>query len=95
MRHSKTLFAVGLLAILLAACGAPQAEPTQTAVSSGPAVVQPTATNTVVVESPTLAPTATEAVAVDYCISCHTDKDQLILTAKIEEELPEESEGAG
>jgi mono/diheme cytochrome c family protein len=48
--------------------------------------------------APTEAPTQTEAAVVEpvnYCVECHTDKDQLIANAKIEEEVPEESEGAG
>jgi len=49
-------------------------------------------------DAPTEAPTQTVAVAaeqVDYCMDCHTDKDQLIDTAAPEEEVVEESEGAG
>lgn len=49
-------------------------------------------------EAPTEAPTQTEVAAVaqvDNCVECHTDKDQLIDTAAPEEEVVEESEGAG
>ena len=45
--------------------------------------------------TPTEAPEATEVANVDYCLTCHTDKDTLIQTASAEEEVPEESEGAG
>lgn len=43
---------------------------------------------------------ATEAITkppdvVDYCASCHTDKEQLISTAKPEEIVEKESSGAG
>jgi hypothetical protein len=41
------------------------------------------------------APTATDAPAVDYCLECHTDKEQLIDTAKPEVVLESESEGVG
>lgn len=49
-------------------------------------------------DAPTEAPTQTEAVPaeqVNYCVECHTDKDQLVDTAAPEEEVVEESEGAG
>ncbi len=45
---------------------------------------------------------AEEAVSVveevaepNYCLDCHTDKDQLIATAKVEEEVISENEGEG
>ncbi len=76
---------LGLLAgvlILLAGCArAPQPVPTATR------------------EAPTQPPVATETATaqpqVNYCVECHTDKDRLIQTAKPEEEVVEESEGAG
>jgi hypothetical protein len=51
-------------------------------------------------EEPTPAPAPpTEEVVVemvDYCVSCHTDKEELIATAKVEEEEAEgESSGVG
>ncbi|MFN7037362.1 MAG: hypothetical protein ACK4SN_13475 [Bellilinea sp.] len=75
----------GLLAgflILLAGCArAAQPVPTSTSeVSTQPLV--PTAT-------------ATSQPQVNYCVECHTDKDRLIQTAKPEEEVIVESEGAG
>ena len=36
-----------------------------------------------------------EPVEVDHCLECHTDKDELIATAKAEEEVIVESEGEG
>jgi hypothetical protein len=35
------------------------------------------------------------AVSEDYCLDCHTDKEQLISTAKLEEVVEEESKGVG
>lgn len=31
----------------------------------------------------------------DYCLGCHTDKEQLIATARLEEAVEEESTGVG
>ncbi|GAP09193.1 hypothetical protein BECAL_00333 [Bellilinea caldifistulae] len=76
---------LGLLAgflILLAGC-ARATQPAPTATSEVPA--RPTAP----------AATATSQPQVNYCVECHTDKDRLIQTAKPEEEVIEESEGAG
>ncbi len=42
---------------------------------------------------PVAQPTA--AAKVDYCLSCHTDKEQLISTAKPEEPVESESKGVG
>ena len=50
--------------------------------------IQPTNAVAQVVE-PTAAPQK------DNCVDCHTDKNQLIDTAKPEEVVEEESEGAG
>lgn len=36
-----------------------------------------------------------ELVEVDHCLECHTDKDQLIATAKEEEVVIAENEGEG
>jgi hypothetical protein len=87
---------IGLVVLLLAAC-TPAAAPEPTA------TLAPTETNTPPppthtpepTPTDTPEPTPTEIVVVDYCVACHTDKDQLILTAKIEEEVEEESEGVG
>ena len=35
------------------------------------------------------------SVAVDNCVSCHSDKEMLIKTAKLEEEQVAENEGVG
>ena len=45
------------------------------------------------ISEPTLAPEPTEMV--DYCVSCHTDKEQLISTAKPVIEAEGESSGVG
>ena len=48
------------------------------------------------VPTPTLPATVyTPQSSVDYCVSCHTDKNALIQTAKPEEKAPSESEGVG
>ncbi len=72
---------LSLTALLLAACS-PTSEP-----SPAPTVQEelPTAVSS---------PTAT-IPPVDYCLACHTDKDQLIDTAKPEEVVESESEGVG
>jgi hypothetical protein len=70
------------LVLLLAGCGR-AAQPEPTATSLAPAQT----------ELPT--PTVTAQPQVNYCVECHTDKDSLIRTAKPEEEVVEESEGAG
>ena len=46
-------------------------------------------------EAATETPSDSETAKVDYCITCHTDKDALIANAKPEEEVVEESEGVG
>lgn len=58
---------------------------------------EPVPTNTATPPTPTVKPTVTlEVIAnVDYCVSCHTDKEQLISTAKPEETAEEESSGVG
>ena len=50
-----------------------------------------------VAQEPTLPPATptSEPEAINYCLDCHTDKDQLISTAKPEEEVISENEGAG
>ena len=63
------------------------------------ATVEPTATEVIKEEEPTptpVPPTEEVVEAVDYCVSCHTDKEELIATAKVEEEKAEgESSGVG
>lgn len=69
-----------------------------------PEPVEPTATATepppteTVAPTPTSEPTPTEeavAEAADQCLACHSDKEQLIDTAKPEEKVPSESSGVG
>lgn len=80
MKYIKLL---GLFALMLtlAACNA---EPEQTLAQ---VTVEPTAA--AVETTPTFEPQT------DYCLDCHTDKDQLIQTAKTEEVVESESEGVG
>ena len=74
-------------------------EPSATAVP-----VEPTVTNTAEPTAstiPTVAPTNTPEVIAeipfegDECLICHTDKDRLIETAALVEEVPSESSGVG
>ena len=79
-----------LLVVSLTAC-APAAQPSgvpEPAADTQPAPEMEAAVSTE--EIP-----ATEAAATDTCIDCHTDKDQLILTADAVVEEVEESKGAG
>ncbi len=55
----------------------------------------PTATREAPTQPLVATETATAQPQVNYCVECHTDKDRLIQTAKPEEEVVEESEGAG
>ena len=83
--------AIGSLALLVACQSEPDAaEPTATA--SVPSATIPTPTT--VVETAVSQPAETEVLA-DQCIVCHTDKQMLIDTAKPEEEVISENEGAG
>jgi hypothetical protein len=59
------------------------------------ATSEPIPTDTASPPTPVVEPTAEVVVEVDYCISCHADKDQLIATAKPEEVVEEESSGVG
>lgn len=80
-----------LLAAGLTACGSATAVPTATSMPPTPtATLAPT-----LAPSPTVASTPTEVVVTDACVTCHTDKDQLISTADQVVEEVEESEGAG
>ena len=56
---------------------------------------EPVSTNTAVPSTPTVEPTVEVVVEVDFCVSCHTDKEQLIDTARPEEVAEEESSGVG
>ena len=53
---------------------------------------EPTALPT---EVPTLIPTPVPTEVVDYCVDCHTDKEQLISTARPVVEAESESSGVG
>lgn len=93
-------FGMLLLGVLLAACGQ-AAQPAATAVpanlpSATARAASPTPdlrpTRTPV---PTVEPTRAPTQPVDYCVTCHTDKDTLVKNLKPVEVKPKESEGAG
>lgn len=92
----KTWSGLVLLALLVSACSAPKTTPAATSAPAEPTAVS-VAPTTAPAEpaTPTVAVVPTEAAVVDQCISCHTDKEMLISTAKVEEEEVKESEGAG
>jgi hypothetical protein len=69
---------------ILAGCATSTPEPTPEP--------EPTALPT---EAPTLVPTPEPTEVVDYCVECHTDKEQLISTAKPVVEAESESSGVG
>jgi hypothetical protein len=58
------------------------------------ATPEPIPTSIAIPPTPTVEPTEV-AVEVDYCVSCHTDKEQLISTAKPVEVVEKESSGVG
>jgi hypothetical protein len=76
--------ALSLLALLLAACqkAAPEDPATTDALPTAKAL-------------PTAEPTANALAEGDYCLGCHSSKEQLISTAKPEEVVEEESKGVG
>ena len=76
-------FVLASMLLFLAGCQAaiPEPVPTNTAVSPEP--------------EPTVEPTVEVVVEEDYCVSCHTDKEQLISVAKPVEEKESESSGVG
>ena len=80
MRRIITLFLASML-LFLAGCQA--------------ATPEPVPTNTAVPPTPTTEPTVEVVVEEDYCVSCHTDKEQLISVAKPVEEKESESSGVG
>lgn len=71
-------------------------DPAATTEATATPTTEPTATPTQEpTATPTLEPTPTEVVVADYCVECHTDKEQLIATAKEEEPAESESKGVG
>jgi hypothetical protein len=64
--------------------------------TSTPIPAEPTTVPTITPE-PVMLPEPTEVPTeiVDYCVSCHTDKEQLVSTAKPVLEAEAESSGVG
>jgi len=108
-QNKRVLFLM-IVAVVLTACG-PDETPTaaeqmvvESIATNTPEPPKPTATATepppteTPAPTPTSDPTPTEEVVVevaDQCLSCHSDKDQLVDTAKPEELVPNESSGVG
>jgi len=88
LRLPTFLFVSLVSSLLIVACGA------KPAVTVDPTVTSSSATPTAVVETATSVPIVDEE-EVDQCVSCHTKKQMLIDTAKPEEEVISENEGAG
>lgn len=90
MKKTKYFFFTLILSMLLAwtfGCSSTSTElenPTQ----------EPTEEATLEPTLPPSTPTS-EAEMVNYCLDCHTDKDDLISTAKPEEEVISENQGSG
>jgi len=98
MKSQQMLMLVSAVSasLLLWAC-APASQPTASATVTS----APTWTPMIPTDTPTPEPSATatteptEVVVLDYCVACHTDKDQLITTARVEAVVEKESEGVG
>jgi len=110
MTWTKYFLFLIISVVFLAACGQEEAPtPTEqvvveTIATDTPEPPPPTATATEIPPTETPSPTPTseptpaeEVVAevTDQCLSCHSDKVQLIETAKPEELVPNESSGVG
>ena len=77
----RLLFLMGLLCLLyLTGC------------NTSTTIPEPTAVPT---ETPEPVPTPEPTEMVDYCVSCHTDKERLISTSKPVVETEAESSGVG
>lgn len=83
----QILTTIMITVVFISGCAAPK--PVPAAESAEPVV--PVAKTEVVTETAS----EVETVKVDYCITCHTDKDALIANAKPVEEVVEENEGVG
>jgi hypothetical protein len=86
--HKRILLLPGIFLLILTSCAkaAVSLDINQPLAPVGPAATPASPTAVAVV------PTETAA---DACLACHADKQQLIDTAKPEEEKVKESEGAG
>ena len=82
MKKMRLLFWAFIM-LLLTGCQTAVSKPVPTNTASPP---KPT---------PTAEPTKEIVVVVDYCVDCHTDKDQLIAVADPVEDEESESSGVG
>lgn len=73
--------------VFISGCAAPKPAP--------PAEPNEPVVPVVETEAVTETTTGSGTAEMDYCITCHTDKDALIANAKPEEVVVEESEGVG
>ena len=86
MKKIKYIFFTLILSIAIIGCSS---KPEQENLAPEP-------TEEIAPEPTPVPPTPTsEPEVVSQCIECHTDKDRLISTAKAEEEVISENEGAG
>ena len=75
------IFILASMLLFLAGCQAATPEPVPTSTPFPP--------------TPTIEPTVEVVIEEDYCVSCHTDKEQLISVAVPEEDTESESSGVG
>ena len=74
----------------------PTPEPAEpTATNTAEATETPAPTEEPTEPPPTVTPTEEVVVIEDECLACHADKDRLIETAALVEEVPSESSGVG
>jgi hypothetical protein len=96
MKKWFSCLGVLFLGLLVSACAQATPLPEQ-----APTKILPSATARASSPTPDLRPTRTPTVmpsptqAVDYCVNCHTNKDQLTQNLKPTVVAPKESEGTG
>lgn len=92
MERGKVLcLPVGLI-LLLAGCGRPPLPAEQGEIAATQVAAANPTTVALVESKGALVAARTDP---DQCLECHSDKDRLIETAKVEQEAPDESSGVG